>query len=70
MAVHDVGSYFSMPMQVGLVISIDPMLWVPEEKLYIRVEDTIVITETGYEVLTNQVPFEIDELEALMKAAL
>jgi Xaa-Pro aminopeptidase len=45
------------------------MLWVPEEKLYIRVEDTIVITETGYEVLTNQVPFEIDEIEALMKAS-
>ena len=69
MAVHDVGSYFSVPMQVGLVISIDPMLWVPEEKLYIRVEDTIVITETGSEVLTAHVPFEIDELEALMKAA-
>nr|WP_309693756.1 Xaa-Pro peptidase family protein [Armatimonas sp.] len=68
MAVHDVGSYFDVPMQVGLVISIDPMLWVPEEHLYIRVEDTIVITETGCEVLTSHVPFEIAEIEALMKA--
>lgn len=68
MAVHDVGSYFDVPMQVGLVISIDPMLWVPEEQLYIRVEDTIVITETGCEVLTGHVPFEIAEIEALMKA--
>jgi Xaa-Pro aminopeptidase len=68
MAVHDVGSYFDVPMQVGLVISIDPMLWVPEETLYIRVEDTIVITETGCEVLTAHVPFEIAEVEALMQA--
>ncbi|WP_394792909.1 aminopeptidase P N-terminal domain-containing protein [Armatimonas sp.] len=68
MAVHDVGSYFDVPMQVGLVISIDPMLWVPEEQLYIRVEDTIVITENGCEVLTSHVPFEIAEIEALMKA--
>ncbi len=69
MAVHDVGSYFEVPMQVGLVISIDPMLWVPEETLYIRVEDTIVITENGCEVLTGHVPFEVNELEALMQAA-
>lgn len=67
MAVHDVGAYFEAPMQVGLVISIDPMLWVPEETLYIRVEDTIVITETGYESLTGHVPFEIEEIEALMR---
>lgn len=67
MAVHDVGSYFETPLTPGLVISIDPMLWVPEEKLYIRVEDTIVITETGCEVLTAHVPFEIDEIERLMQ---
>ena len=70
MAVHDVGAYFEVPMQVGLVISIDPQLWIPEEQLYIRVEDTIVVTETGCEVLTGHVPFEIDEIEALMQAAL
>lgn len=67
MAVHDVGSYFDVPMQVGLVISIDPMLWVPEERLYIRVEDTIVVTETGCEVLTASVPFEMEEIEALVR---
>lgn len=69
MAVHDVGAYFDAPLQVGLVISVDPMLWVPEETLYIRVEDTIVVTETGCEVLTGDVPFEIADVEALMRAA-
>jgi len=68
MAVHDVGSYFSAPLQPGLVISIDPQMWIPEERLYIRVEDTIVVTETGMEVLTGHVPIELDEIEALMRA--
>jgi Xaa-Pro aminopeptidase len=68
MAVHDVGSYFNAPMQPGLVISIDPQMWIPEERLYIRVEDTIVVTETGVEILTGHVPFELDKVEALMRA--
>ena len=67
MAVHDVGSYFDVPMQEGLVISIDPQMWVPEERLYIRVEDTIVVTETGVEILTGEVPIELDEVECLMR---
>jgi Xaa-Pro aminopeptidase len=68
MAVHDVGSYFEFSMQPGLVISIDPQMWVPEERLYIRVEDTIVVTDTGMEILTGHVPIELDEIEALMGA--
>lgn len=67
MAVHDVGSYFETPMQPGLVISIDPQMWIPEERLYIRVEDTIAVTETGVEILTGDVPIELDEIEALMR---
>jgi Xaa-Pro aminopeptidase len=67
MAVHDVGSYFDAPMQPGLVISIDPQMWIPEERLYIRVEDTIVVTDTGMEILTAAVPIELDEVEALMR---
>ena len=67
MAVHDVGSYFNSPLQPGLVISIDPQMWIPEERLYIRVEDTIVVTETGVEILTGDVPIDLDEVEELMR---
>lgn len=67
MAVHDVGSYFDAPMQAGLVISVDPQMWIPEERLYIRVEDTVVVTEAGVEILTGHVPIELDEIEALMR---
>ena len=67
MAVHDVGRYFDEPMRPGLVFALDPQMWVREEKLYIRVEDTVVVTESGVEVLTPDVPLELDEIEALMR---
>lgn len=67
MAVHDVGSYCDKPFQPGLVFALDPQMWVPEEKLYIRVEDTVAITSTGVENLTPQAPHELDEIESVMK---
>jgi Xaa-Pro aminopeptidase len=67
MAVHDVGRYFERPMPVGLVITIDPQMWVPEERLYIRVEDTITVTEGGIEVFTKRAPLELDDVEAAMR---
>jgi Xaa-Pro aminopeptidase len=66
MAVHDVGRYFDRPLMPGLVFSVDPQLWVPEEKLYVRVEDTVVVTEDGVEVLTADCPTDLDAIEALM----
>jgi Xaa-Pro aminopeptidase len=66
MAVHDVGSY-RQGLQPGHVFSIDPQLRVPEENLYLRYEDTIVITETGYENFTHFLPMELDEMEALVR---
>lgn len=66
MAVHDVGSYKNEPLQPGLVFALDPQLWVPEEELYIRVEDTIVVTADGVESLTKAAPLEMDQVEQLM----
>jgi len=43
------------------------MLWVPEEKLYVRMEDTVVVTSTGVENLTALLPARLDEIEGLMK---
>jgi Xaa-Pro aminopeptidase len=63
MAVHDDGAYHPGPLRPGHVFSVDPQLWVPEEKLYFRYEDVIVITETGYENFTEFLPTELDAIE-------
>ena len=67
MAVHDVGDYRPDPLVPGLVISVDPQMWVPEERLYVRVEDTVVVTDDGSENLTGFVPREPGAIERLMR---
>ena len=67
MAVHDVGTYTGEPLRAGTVFSIDPMLWIPEEKLYVRMEDVVAVTETGVENFTAFMPSTPDEIEAAMK---
>jgi Xaa-Pro aminopeptidase len=67
MAVHDVGHYRGKPIAPGTVLALDPMMWIPEEKRYIRAEDTVVVTETGIENLTADAPLEPDDVEALMQ---
>ncbi len=66
MAVHDVGGYASAPLKKGQVFSIDPQLRVPEENLYLRIEDTVVVTDDGVEILTRLAPMELDEIEKLV----
>ncbi len=67
LAVHDVGSYRSRPFESGLVFSVDPMLWVHEERLYVRMEDVVVITENGVENFTDFMPRTVEEIEAFMR---
>lgn len=66
MAVHDDGNYTRGPLKVGHVFSIDPQLRVPEENLYIRYEDVIVVTETGIENFTDFLPSELNDMEKLV----
>jgi len=69
LTVHDVGDYRAAPLCPGLAFTVDPQLWVPDERLYIRCEDTVVVTEEGIENLTGFVPLELDAVEALMQEA-
>jgi Xaa-Pro aminopeptidase len=66
MAVHDVGRYANAPLKPGQVFSVDPQLWVREENLYLRYEDTGVVTETGFENFTDFLPMELDDMERLV----
>lgn len=65
MSVHDVQSP-ELVLQEGMVMAIEPGLYYPEKNLGIRIEDTVLITRDGCEVLTAGVPKEIDEIEALL----
>lgn len=69
LSVHDVGNYREGVMVPGETFAVDPQMWIPEEKLYIRVEDTGCVTETGFEVYTKDVPLELDDIEELIRAS-
>jgi Xaa-Pro aminopeptidase len=66
LAVHDVGGG-PMTLQPGMVFANEPLFIYPEENLGVRVEDTVLITETGCEVLTAGIPRTVQEIEAFMK---
>ncbi len=66
MATHDVGGA-TETLRPGMVFTIEPALTVPEEKIYIRLEDAILITEKGAEVMSDFVPRGTVEIEKLMR---
>ena len=55
-------------LQPGRLFTIEPAMQIPELGLGLRLEDAILITETGYENLSAFVPVEIDAIERLMRA--
>ena len=80
MDVHDVGSYKLnnewRPYQPGMVVTVEPGLYIaPDDDsvdahwrgIGIRIEDDVLVTESGNEVLTKDVPKTVEEIEALMQ---
>jgi len=81
MDVHDVGDYKVNDewrlLEPGMVLTIEPGLYIPEDcqavdkkwrGIGIRIEDDVLVTKDGHEVMTHAVPKEIDEIEKLMRA--
>ncbi|MBI3005628.1 MAG: aminopeptidase P family protein [Ignavibacteriales bacterium] len=66
MATHDVG-FDPGPLKPGMVFTIEPSLVVREENINIRLEDLVIITQKGKEVVSEFIPMEIEEIEKLMK---
>ena len=65
MSTHDVGQ--SDTLRPGMVFTIEPQFRVPEEKLYCRLEDLIVIGETKAEVVSEWLPTDMDAVEKAMQ---
>lgn len=65
---HDYGA-LKTPMKAGMVFTVEPGIYIPEEKMGIRLEDDVVIQDTGAPFnLMRDIPIEADEIEALMNA--
>jgi Xaa-Pro aminopeptidase len=66
LSVHDVGDW-SLPFEAGMVLAIEPIIDLPEQQLHVRIEDTVLVTATGVDVLSAAAPKEVSELLAILK---
>jgi len=64
---HDITPLGAPPLREGNVITIEPGIYIPQEKLGVRIEDDVVVTRTGAKVLSAQIPKSINDVERLMK---
>jgi len=65
---HDVGLWHE-PIQAGMVFTCEPGIYIPEEGLGIRLEDDLVVHETGAPFnLMKDIPLEAEEIEELMNS--
>ncbi len=69
MDTHDLGGRNAV-LEQGNVITVEPGIYIPEEKLGVRIEDDVLVTAEGYCVLSQNIPKEIEEIEDIRKAAL
>ena len=65
--VHDVGDR-SKPLKAGMVVTCEPGIYIPEEKIGVRIENDILITKDGNIDLMADIPIEVEEIEELMKS--
>ena len=63
---HDICTELERTLKPGMVITVEPGLYVEDESIGIRIENDVVITETGCEDLSAAFPRTVEEIEAIM----
>lgn len=63
---HDVGTYKNLILQPGMVLTVEPGLYIEEEAIGIRIEDDVLVTEDGNEILSKDIIRTVEEIEAFM----
>jgi Xaa-Pro aminopeptidase len=66
--VHDAGDPWRA-LEAGMIVTIEPGIYIPEENLGVRIEDDVLITENGYKLLTARLPRSVEEIEKIMAEA-
>ena len=64
--VHDLGTR-TAPITAGMVFTVEPGIYIKEEKMGVRIENNFWITKTGNQDLMKNMPIKADEIEALMR---
>ena len=64
--VHDIGNKYE-PIKAGMVFTIEPGIYIKEEKMGIRIENNFWITRNGNKDLMKNIPITVEEIETLMK---
>ncbi len=63
--VHDAGNY-DLPLEAGVVITVEPGIYIPDEGIGIRIEDDVLVTTDGPVVLSRHIPRTVNEIESTM----
>ncbi len=64
--VHDLGTK-TEPLREGMVLTVEPGIYIEEEQMGVRIENNIVITKTGNKDLFKNIPIKAEDIEKLMK---